>query len=157
MTAGGTQSCGTRSDTTLVCWGAQYEDNGSLNGAGEATVPLPVTGFVAVAAGSQLTCAIRLDTTLTRFGFEGGSGLAYPSQPEPGIVAVSCGDIQTAALRVNTSLLYTAIDDAQGNQPKEYNIPSPNSGFAGVYAGDTHPCAIKLDSAFEMLGECFLW
>lgn len=148
VAAGFTQSCGIKYDTTLVCWGGNYANND-----GEAVVPLPLTGYVAVAAGTQHTCAIRSDTTLICFG--NAPGFAYPSQPETGIIAVSCGDCQTAALRVNTSLLYTAIDDAQGNQPKAYDIPPPNSGFAGVYAGDAQTCAIKSDSSFECWGNAF--
>ncbi len=116
-------------------------------------MPLPVTGFVAVAAGCQHTCACRSDTTLICFG--AGGGIVYPSQPENGIVAVSSGDYQTAALRVNTSLLYTAIGYAPGNQPKEYDIPPPNSGFAGVYAGDAQTCAIRSDSSFECWGNAY--
>ena len=58
VSAGESHSCGVRADSTVVCWGTNYD--------GEADAP-PGT-FTAVSAGWFHSCGVRADSTVVCWG-----------------------------------------------------------------------------------------
>jgi Regulator of chromosome condensation (RCC1) repeat len=123
--AGGHQSCGLRTDGTVVCWGD--------NGHGEATPP--AGAFSQVSAGAMHTCGLKPDGTLACWG-DNAYGQATP--PTGTFRQVSAGYGHTCGLKTDGTAVCWG-DNSFGQA-------TPLAGaFSQVSAGYVHTCGLRAD------------
>ena len=102
----------------------------------------PATGFIAVSAGSQHTCAIRESGAIECWGSNDSGQIDAPTGS---FNAVSAGSQHTCAIRESG-----AIECWGGN---EYGQVAPRAGsFSAVSAGGDHTCAIRESGEIECWG-----
>lgn len=127
-----------RDDGSVVAWGAPV--------ASVTDLPVPNSGFKAIASGHHTNYALREDGSIAVWGSNSRGQFDVPA-PNSGFMAVTAGDGFALALREDGSLaawgsnVFGALD-----------IPSPNSGFEAVVAGDLHVVALREDGSVESWG-----
>jgi VCBS repeat-containing protein len=132
VSAGGSHTCGIKSDETLACWGN--------NASGQATPP--AGNFTQVSAGGNHTCALMVDGTLACWG----SNTSGQSTPPAGIFAqVSAGASHTCAIRTDGTIACWG-SDASGQAAPPVGI------FTQVSAGELHTCGLKNDASLACWG-----
>jgi hypothetical protein len=121
VAAGYNHSLGLKADGSIVGWGGY--------GGGGTEMPVPNSGFVAIAAGTNFSLGLRSDGSLAGFGIESTARWRFPSPtaamsacPWAGAIAWRCAP--TARSRAGG-------DDLYG----ETTPPVPNEGFVAVSAG----------------------
>ena len=80
--ADGDHCLGLKTDGSVVAWGR--------NNFGQCNVPLPNTGFVAVAAGAHFSLGLKSDGSVIAWG-ENDQGQGTVPSPNIGFVAISAG------------------------------------------------------------------
>ena len=123
MTAGLSHACATRNDGTLWCWGTNGDGELGTGPAASPGRPQQVTtpaatGWASVTAGEDATCAVRSDSTLWCWGYNGdgelgiGSTISH-SRPQQvtspaaagwARAAPGLGSSHTCALRTDSTL-----------------------------------------------------
>jgi alpha-tubulin suppressor-like RCC1 family protein len=177
VTDGGGHGCAIRKDGGLWCWG--YNVQGELgigttvNAARPHQVTAPAsTGWASVTAGANQTCAIRSDSTLWCWGYNGDGQLGLgntttedtpqqvTSPASTGWTAVSAGSGYTCATRSDSTLWCWGYNGAGNlgigsttNQelPQQVTDP-PGAGWASITAGFNFTCAIGSDSTLWCWG-----
>jgi alpha-tubulin suppressor-like RCC1 family protein len=177
VSAGFQHACAVKTDHSLWCWG--WNDAGQL-GDGTTTVqpnPVPVqvsghaTGWAAVSAGYQHTCAVKTDGTLWCWG-ENTYGQLGDGTPGDSLVpvqvsghatdwaAVSAGLLHTCAVKTDHSLWcwgYNGYGELGNGATTDSLVPVQVSGhatnWAAVTAGQYHTCAVKTDHTLWCWGE----
>ncbi len=159
--AGGSNSCGIRSDDTIVCWGnpanllrggSKAVSVGSHSCAirsddtvvcwgsdwyGETDAP---TGtFKAVSAGAGHSCAIRSDDTVVCWG---SNQFGLSDAPTGTFKAVSAGANHSCAIRSDDTIV------CWGGR----RLAEPTGTFEAVSAGANHSCAIRSDNTVACWG-----
>ena len=177
VTHGGGHGCATRNDGSLWCWGYNHEGELGIGITGNRARPTQVTspastGWIAVTAGPDQTCALRTNTTLWCWGYNGDGQLGIgntSSQDLPrrvispastGWTAVTAGYSYTCASRSDTTLWCWGYN-LQGelgigntsNQdlPRQVTAPAA-TGWARAAAGGNHTCATRSDTTLWCWG-----
>jgi alpha-tubulin suppressor-like RCC1 family protein len=177
ITHGGGHGCAIRTGGSLWCWG--YNGQGELGtGTGNVDTPHQVkspatTGWTAVSAGPNQTCATRSDGTLWCWGYNGDGQLGIgtttrhnmpqqvTSPAATGWASVSAGFSYTCATRTDGSLwcwgdnLEGQLGDsttANSTLPMQVALPAA-TGWATVAAGGNHTCATRTDSSLYCWGD----
>ena len=133
VTAGEHHSCGTRTDSTLACWGN--------NNFGQASPP---TGtFTAVAAGSTHSCGIRTNGTLVCWG-DNYFGEASPPRSAT-FTAVATGFAHSCGIRTNRSMACWGGNDSG-------QASAPTGTFTAISAGDDLSCGIRTNRSLACWG-----
>ena len=122
VAAGGSHSCGLRSDASVVCWGDRV--------AGQLDVP--EGEYVAVVAGGSHSCGLRSDASVVCAGAKVLLGSWMCQRGE--YVAVAAGGSHSCGLRSDASVVcWGSVDDA------------PEERFSAITASTTYSCGL-LDS-----------
>lgn len=132
ISAGDFDTCGIRSDKTLVCWGEDEEG---------ASIP-PAGTFTAVSAGGYHNCAIRETGDVACWG-ENDQGQATP--PAGTFSQISAGSVHTCGIKTDSTLV--CWGDGENGQ-----TAAPAGAFIGVSAGDEYNCAIRSDGTVVCWG-----
>jgi alpha-tubulin suppressor-like RCC1 family protein len=180
VTDGGGHGCATRKDGGLWCWG--YNVQGELGIGTTVNVARPhqvtspaSTGWASVTAGANQTCAIRSDTTLWCWGYNGDGQLGLgntttedlpqqvTSPASTGWTAVSAGSGYTCATRSDATLWCWGYN-GEGNLgigsttnqelPQQVTAP-PGAGWASITAGFNFTCATGSDTTLWCWGNNF--
>jgi alpha-tubulin suppressor-like RCC1 family protein len=130
IAAGTNQTCATRADSTLWCWGDNTFGELGIGNAVNQDVPQQVstpdsTGWASVTGGNEHTCATRTDGTLWCWGADSNGQLG------------------------NGSFSTTDFD-----VPQQVTWPS-GTGWASVAAGWYHTCAPRADGTLWCWGANF--
>ena len=133
VSAGGSSTCGLRSDGSLVCWGD--------NTYGQATVPAGT--YTQVSTGGQHACALRADESIACWG---SNALGQLNDiPGGAFVQVSAGNAHTCARRADGSL-------ACWGSSNYGQSTAPAGAFSQVSAGGFHSCAVSASGAVTCWG-----
>ena len=133
ISAGGTHTCGIRTNGTATCWGN--------NSDGQAAAPGGT--FTAISAGRRRTCGVRPDGTATCWG----AGLVSP--PAGSFTAISAGATayaiefdHTCGIRTDGTIACWGLDP-----------PEPPSGtFTAITASIHHACGLRTDGTATCWG-----
>ena len=119
VSAGGSHTCGVRSDGSVACWGYNATP--------------PVGPFVSVSAGVWHTCWVRSNGSVDCFGLN-TTGQATP--PVGSFVSVSVGGSHTCGVRSDGSVACWGWDGNGQATP-------PVGSFVSVSAGANHTCGVR--------------
>ena len=171
VSAGGTHSCGVRTDQTVVCWGDDISGQadapagrftmvsaglGSLHSCGVRTdqtvvcwgddvfgqADAPAGRFTMVSAGHQISCGVRTDETITCWG-DDVSGQA--DAPAGRFTMVSAGTVHACGVRTDQTI------ECWG-QPQGGASDPPEGRFLSVSAGNSHSCGVRTDQTITCWG-----
>ncbi|MFA5293189.1 MAG: M12 family metallo-peptidase [Phycisphaerae bacterium] len=122
----------------IVAWGS--------NDNGESTVPLPNTGFVAIAAGWNQSLGLKQDGSIAAWGNNANGQCTVPS-PNTDFVAIASNWEDSLGLKQNSSLV------AWGNNNSgQCTIPLPNTGFVAIADGGDHSLGLKTNGSIVAWG-----
>jgi len=130
--AGGSHSCGVKSDATLACWGR--------NDSGQTAAP--AGSFASVSAGSGHSCALRSDAALACWG---SNFYGQTTAPAGSFASVSAGGGHSCALRSDAALACWGANFAG-------QTSAPAGTFRSVSAGDLHSCGLRSDASVGCWG-----
>lgn len=114
----------------MVAWGYNYD--------GQCDVPVPNSGFDAIAAGLWHSLGLKSDGSVVAWGHNAYGQCDVPS-PNSGFVAVAAGQYHSLGVRSDGTIVAWG-----SNSNGQCNMPSPNSGFVAVAAGGY--CSLGLKS-----------
>jgi alpha-tubulin suppressor-like RCC1 family protein len=112
----------------VLAWG--------LNSYGQTNVPSSATNYVALAAGTTYTLALRDDGTVAGWGNNGGGQLNIPVNAT-NIVAIAAGDRHCLALRRDGAVV------AWGAAGSATTIPADGTNIVALAAGRLHSVALN--------------
>ena len=169
LTAGSGHVCGLREDSTVTCFGSDFDGQSdapdgrfrSVSAGGEHTCGLyenqtivcwgnsrdgridpPRGQFLAVTAGSTHSCGVRMDGTAVCWG---DTADARSRAPEGQFTSVSAGGRHTCGLLTDSSI---ACWGYSGNGQAHAALGE----FKAVAAGRLHTCAVGAESALVCWG-----
>ena len=122
ISAGGSHTCGLRTNGQVICWG--------FNDRGQASPPDGT--FVAVSAGGRHTCALGEDSRVVCWGY---NGFRQANAPGGRFIAVNAGGSHTCGLRENGRAVCWGNNN--GGQRD-----APEGRFIAISSGGTHSCGI---------------
>jgi len=105
----------------IVAWGR--------NISGQCNVPIPVTGFKAIAAGGQYSVALKSDGSIIAWGRNTFGECDIPS-PNSNFVAIAARNLHTLGLKADGSIVAWGM-----NSGGQCDVPLPNTDFVGIAAG----------------------
>jgi alpha-tubulin suppressor-like RCC1 family protein len=168
ITTSGGHTCATRADATLWCWGDNGDGQLGLGNHTEPDRPTQVTtpaagGWASVTAGTNHTCATRIDTTLWCWGEDDHGQLGYVTPDAPdlpqqvttpareGWASVTAGSDDTCASRTGGTLWCWGDNSERqlgiGNYPspsKPQQVTTPAAGgWASVTVGGVSTCGVR--------------
>lgn len=162
VAAGSSHACALIDDGSVRCWGLNSQlQLGTAGVVGSTPTPVVVPGVhraVEITAGSDHTCALIDDGTVTCWGQNGGrlgnGDESAFSPPMPvvgldGVASVSAGDAHTCAvLEDGTARCWGGNSNGQlGNGSIALSaVPVAVSGLTGalsISAGGSHTCAVR--------------
>jgi hypothetical protein len=123
---------------SIVAWGRNDYD--------QCFVPLPNTGFVAVAVGGSHNLGLTSDGAIVAWGSYGWGECSVPP-PNADFVAVAAGLRLSLGLEADGTIVAWGI-----NSDGQCDVPSPNSGFVAVAAGGLHGLGLKADGTIVAWG-----
>ena len=135
VSAGGSYTCGVRSDGSVACWGE--------NGLGAATPP--VGSFVSVSGGQWHTCGVRSDGSVACWGWDESGQSTPPAGP---FDSISVGGDHTCGLRSNGSV-------ACWGENEDGRATPPAGSFVSVSVGYDHICGLRSDGSVACWGDDF--
>ncbi|HUQ00442.1 MAG TPA: polysaccharide lyase family 7 protein [Aeromicrobium sp.] len=152
VSAGGNQTCLTRTNGKLYCWGT--------DGTGSSLYAISgASDWTSVSAGAAHQCAIRASGVLYCWGDDSSGQVGNGAGGSPTVTAqittftnwtrVSAGDSHTCAIRAGT--LFCWGSDASGqigngdgdNSPTSPQQITASATWTSVSAGGSHTCAIR--------------
>ena len=111
--------------------------------------PPPSAAFSAVSAGTGHACALRIDGTITCWGFDEDDGETDP--PEGAFSAVAAGRAHSCGLRADgTIACWGSNSDTDGNHLGQSD--PPDGTFAAVSARWDNSCALRTDGTITCWG-----
>ncbi len=113
---------------------------------GQCDVPLPNTGFVAVAGGGGHSLGLKDDGSIVAWG-RNNEGQCDVPQPNSDFTAISAGDFHSLGLRNDGSIVAWGT-----NSSGQCNLPDPNTGFIAVSAGGAHSLGLRADGSIVAWG-----
>jgi hypothetical protein len=128
----------TTGTTSIVAWGGNID--------GQCNIPSPNIGFVAIAAGTYHSLAIKSDGSIVGWGWNSYGQCNIPA-PNTDFIDIAGGTYHTLGLKADGSLVAWGSND-QG----QCNIPSPNTGFIAIAAGEFHSLGLKQDGSIVAWG-----
>ncbi len=132
ITAGGSHSCGLRSDGTATCWGR--------NEYGEADAP---TGkFTSITAGTLHSCGLRSDGTATCWGDNSGGQTDAPTGK---FASITAGTRHSCGVRSDGTA--TCWGNNSGGR-----ADAPTGKFTSITAGVFHSCGLRSDGTATCWG-----
>ena len=166
ITAGTYHACALTTAGAVKCWGSNlYWETGSAGDTTPRYTPVDVPGLssgaLAIAAGTNHTCAITSSNGVKCWGRadggELGNGMATTAGPNPvdvtgltsGVLAIVAGDRHTCALTSAGGMkcwgynFYGQVGDSLPgtNRTTPFDVPGLTSGVAAIAAGGMHTCA----------------
>ena len=133
-----------KADGSIRAWGGY--------GYRQETVPLPNTGFVAIAAGGWHSLGLKADGSITAWGNNEFGQCDVPS-PNTGFVAISAGAHHSLGLKADGSIVAWGYNKGEhGEDSGQCIVPSPNSGFVAIAAGYWHSLGLKSDGSIVAWG-----
>jgi alpha-tubulin suppressor-like RCC1 family protein len=178
VTANGPNSCATRADSSLWCWGFNLTGELGIGSTTNQDRPQQVTtpaadGWTSVISGAS-TCATRSDSSLWCWGWNGNGQLGIGSTTDQhlpqqvtipaatGWTTVSAGSQHVCATR--THALWCWGDNQFGelgigittelHVPQRVTWPTA-AGWTLITAGDHHTCATRTGHALYCWGDNF--
>jgi alpha-tubulin suppressor-like RCC1 family protein len=123
-----------KSDGSIVGWGQNYH--------GQASPP-DGNDFVAIAAGSSHSLALRFDGSIVSWGYNDNGEFTPPDGND--YVAIAAGGSQSLALKSDGSIV---------SWPARFgHNPPAGNDFVAISAGLTHSLALKKDCQYELTGD----
>ncbi|HEY2409477.1 MAG TPA: hypothetical protein VGI10_25900 [Polyangiaceae bacterium] len=165
VSAASWHSCGVTTSNTLLCWGrgtTPPSDPSACQASGDCGQALaPAGAFSAVSAGSNHSCALRLDGTIACFGagttdqncVNDECGQSLP--PSGNFVAVSVGGNHSCALGSDSRVVCWGAGrraDACTIGQCGQALP-PDGTFKQVTAGYQHTCGLLVDGTVQCWGD----
>ena len=132
VTAGGSHTCGLKTDATITCWGN--------NEHGQTDAPSGT--FNAVTAGWDHTCGLKTDATITCWG---NNEHGQADAPSGTFNAVTASLLHTCGLKTDATI--TCWGSNVGGQ-----ADAPSGTFNAVTAGLNHTCGLKTDATITCWG-----
>ncbi|MEK6674937.1 MAG: hypothetical protein AABZ47_04695 [Planctomycetota bacterium] len=125
-----------QSSSSVLIWGDFSQSN----------VPIPNTGFVAIATGEFHHLGLKTDGSIVAWGQNNDNQISVPS-PNTQFVAIGTGTSHSLGLKSNGSVV------AWGrNSSGQCNVPAPNSNFIVVDGGKEHSLGLKSDGSIVAWG-----
>ncbi len=174
IAAGLAHTCALRSNGTVVCWGTDGEgelgDNRGPNPAGILSVVAVsgLTNVIAIAAGTYHTCALRSDTSVACWGYNGSGELGDGStanryvpvvvQGLSSVVMITGGFRHACATKVDgTAYCWGSNNNGQLGDGTSIDrlVPTPVSGLttaSAISAGQYHSCALLASGSLSCWG-----
>ena len=154
VSAGLFHTCGLRADGTIICWGAQGEDERLIEVTG--LLDSPSGNFSQIDAGDLHSCAIRQDGMVKCWGRmpveddmppEAKAMMeAMLAPPEGRFISVSAGFLFSCGVRTDNSAECWGLGVVAG-------APAPPDGkYLSVSAGGFHACGIRIDQTVVCWG-----
>ena len=141
IAAGGSHSCGLRTDGTAQCWGLNY------HGRTDA----PSGAFTAITAGGSHSCGLRTDGTAQCWGYDDFGQTDAPTGTFTAITAgkshdaITGGKTHSCGLRTDgTAQCWGWNSDGQAD--------APTGTFTAVTAGGRHSCGLRTDGTAQCWG-----
>lgn len=125
-----------KNDGTVVAWGDNTD--------GKATVPVGLSGVVAIAGGHNHSVALKNDGTVVVWGTNGSGQKNIPSGLT-GVTAIAAGGTCTLALKNDGTVV------AWGSGAT--SVPTGLAGVSAIAAGHTHALALKNDGTVVAWGD----
>jgi alpha-tubulin suppressor-like RCC1 family protein len=107
------------------------------NSSGQRNVPAPNSGFLAVAAGTHFSMALRENGVVAAWG-DNSAGQRNVPAPNTGFTAVTGGYLHCLGIKADSSVVAWG-DNSSG----QCDVPEPNTGFIAVAAGLGHSLGLK--------------
>ena len=127
ISAGGSHTCGLRSDGSVACWGSNED--------GQTVVPSG--SFTQISAGDSHSCGLRSDGSVVCWG-DNYAGQA--TAPSGSFTQVSAGGEHSCGLRSDGSVV------CWGSWI-EGEVTAPSGSFTQVSAGGFHSCGLRSDGS----------
>ena len=133
VSAGGSHSCGVRTDGTAVCWG----------NAGDDRTEAPSGTFTDIATGYAHSCGVRSDRSVVCWG---KNQHGQTDAPEGAFKTVTAGNHHSCGLRTDKTLKCWGYNQAGRAAP-------PPREFESVSAGTAHTCGVRADRTLACWGD----
>ena len=124
---------------TVVAWG----DNSS----GQTTIPVGLSGLIAIAAGGWHTIALKNDGTVLAWGANFGGQTDIPAGLS-GVTAVAAGDAYNVALKNDGTVMAWGY-----NSHGQTTVPAGLSGVSAISAANIYAMALKSDGTVVAWGD----
>ncbi len=176
VAAGYVHTCAVVSDGTARCWGMNDKGqlgNGTTTSSFQPVVVAGLTNVVQISAGAQHSCALLVDGSVRCWGYNlqgqlgngstADSGIPTPVLSQSKFTALVAGNIHTCAIVADPAHdvvcwgdnMYGQLGAGQkGARGSQQPIPIVGvSNVRSLAAGDTHTCAVLLDSSALCWGD----
>jgi len=174
VAAGGLHTCALMEDSSVRCWGANWDGQLGDGTTTQRTTPVTVSGLtgrvVAIATGGFHTCALMADDGVKCWGANWygqlGDGTTR-SHTTPvavsgltgGVVAIAAGGFHTCALTVDGGVkcwgrndLGQLGDGTWTDRNTPVDVRGLSSGVVAITAGEFHTCALMADGGVKCWG-----
>ena len=129
---GAEHTCGLRTDSAVVCWGA--------NGFGQTEAP--DGQYASVTAGGEHSCGLSTNNTIVCWG---NNNYDQTEVPDGQYTAVAAGSDHTCGLRTDRTI------ECWGNN-RSGQADAPSGRFSAVAAGSDHTCGLRTDRTIVCWG-----
>jgi len=133
VTSGREHSCGLRGDSTISCWGDNWQGQSDP----------PDGEFQAISAGDSHACGLRGDSTISCWG---DNHQGQSDAPDGEFQAVSAGGLHSCGLHTGGTV-------ACWGQNEFGQSDAPGGAFRSVSAGFSHTCGVRSDFKIQCWGD----
>jgi hypothetical protein len=125
----------------IVAWGA--------NNIGQCNVPLPNTGFIAIAAGGNQALGLKTDGSIVAWGDNTWGECTVPL-PNTNFIAVAAGNYHSLGLKTDGSIVAWGFNV---NGDPRLIVPLPNTNFKAIAAGNGSLFGLKTNGSIVAWGD----
>ena len=129
VSAGGLDSCGVKTNGSIVCWGSNEDLDGNVVGQSTA----PAGSFTFASSGPLHSCGVKTNNSIVCWG-SNEDGEATPS--EGSFVSVSTAVSHSCGVNMDGSVACWGLGKVGQSTP-------PTGSFVSVSAGGAHSCGVK--------------